>query len=174
MRLNLVVVLSFVATLAPAAFAQIEMGKTSPVTSPDPAAYGAAVKEGYDRVRAATAPFKQLSAAVAAGYAPTVEVCLADSAHGAMGYHHINRAYVDKTLEVERPEILLYERLADGTYALDGVEYIAVASGLGGAVGGYTGPGAPWLRNYRGGGTLFVFRLFSPNASTQFHGGAGR
>jgi len=124
MRLNLVVVLSFVATLAPAAFAQIEMGKASPVTSPDPAAYGAAVKEGYDRVRAATAPFKQLSAAVAAGYAPTVEVCLADSAHGAMGYHHINRAYVDKTLEVERPEILLYERLADGTYALDGVEYI--------------------------------------------------
>jgi alcohol dehydrogenase (cytochrome c) len=59
-------------------------------------------------------------------------------------------------------------------FTLDGVEYIAVASGLGGAVGGYTGPGAPWLRNYRGGGTLVVFRLFSPGASTQFHGGAGR
>ncbi len=59
-------------------------------------------------------------------------------------------------------------------FELDGVEYIAVASGLGGAVGGYTGPGAPWLRNYRGGGTLFVFRLFEPNASKQFHAGAGR
>jgi alcohol dehydrogenase (cytochrome c) len=59
-------------------------------------------------------------------------------------------------------------------FELDGVEYIAVASGLGGAVGGYTGPGAPWLRNYRGGGTLFVFRLFAPNASKQFHAGAGR
>ena len=57
-------------------------------------------------------------------------------------------------------------------FRLDGVEYIAVASGLGGAVGGYTGPGAPWLRNYRGGGTLFVFRLFEPNASKIFHGGA--
>ena len=57
-------------------------------------------------------------------------------------------------------------------FRLDGVEYIAVASGLGGAVGGYTGPGAPWLRNYRGGGTLFVFRLFEPNASKGFHGGA--
>ncbi len=59
-------------------------------------------------------------------------------------------------------------------FKVDGVEYIAVASGLGGAVGGYTGPGAPWLRNYRGGGTLYVFRLFEPNASMQFHGGAGR
>lgn len=59
-------------------------------------------------------------------------------------------------------------------FSVDGVEYIAVASGLGGAVGGYTGPGAPWLRNYRGGGTLYVFRLFEPNASMQFHGGAGR
>jgi alcohol dehydrogenase (cytochrome c) len=59
-------------------------------------------------------------------------------------------------------------------FKLDGVEYIAVASGLGGAVGGYTGPGAPWLRNYRGGGTLFVFRLFQPNASNQFRAGAGR
>jgi alcohol dehydrogenase (cytochrome c) len=59
-------------------------------------------------------------------------------------------------------------------FTVDGVEYVAVASGLGGAVGGYTGPGAPWLRNYRGGGTLFVFRLFEPGASMQFHGGAGR
>jgi len=59
-------------------------------------------------------------------------------------------------------------------FMLDDVQYVAVAAGLGGAVGGYTGPGAPWLRNYRGGGTLFVFRLFAPNASMQFHGGAGR
>jgi alcohol dehydrogenase (cytochrome c) len=59
-------------------------------------------------------------------------------------------------------------------FAIDGVEYIAVASGMGGAVGGYTGPGAPWLRNYRGGGVLFVFRLFEPNASKQFDGGARR
>jgi len=58
------------------------------------------------------------------------------------------------------------------TYRLDGVQYIAVASGMGGAVGGYTRPGAPWLRNYRSGGTFFVFRLFEPGASKQLHGGA--
>jgi hypothetical protein len=124
MRSNLLVVMGFSAALSTPAAAQMDMGKNSSVTSPDPAAYGAAVKDGYDRVRAATASFKQLSAAVAAGYAPTVEACLADPEHGAMGYHHINRAYVDKTLEIERPEILLYERLADGSYALNGVEYI--------------------------------------------------
>jgi hypothetical protein len=124
MRSNLLAVVAFTAAIAPAAVAQMDIAKKSPATSPDPAAYGAAVTDGYDRVRAATAPFKQLSAAVAAGYAPTVESCLADPEHGAMGYHHINRAYVDKTLEIERPEILLYERLGDGSYALNGVEYI--------------------------------------------------
>lgn len=59
-------------------------------------------------------------------------------------------------------------------FTIDGVEYIAIASGMGGAVHGFTGPGAPWLRNYRSGGTLFVFRLFQAGASKQFDGGAKR
>lgn len=124
MRSNLLTAVALTASFALTASAQMDMEKKSTPASPDPAAYGAGVKEGYDRVRTATAPFQKLAAAVAAGYAPTVENCLADPAHGAMGYHHINRDYVDKTLEVEHPEILLYERLADGSYALNGVEYI--------------------------------------------------
>jgi alcohol dehydrogenase (cytochrome c) len=36
-------------------------------------------------------------------------------------------------------------RAAPITYRLDGIQYVAVASGMGGAVGGYTGPGAPWM-----------------------------
>jgi alcohol dehydrogenase (cytochrome c) len=63
-------------------------------------------------------------------------------------------------------------RAAPVTFRLDGVQYIAIASGMGGAVGGYTGPGAPWMRSHRSGSTLHVFRLFEPNASRQFHGGA--
>ncbi|MEO7085670.1 MAG: hypothetical protein ABI442_15100 [Gemmatimonadaceae bacterium] len=43
---------------------------------------------------------------------------------GAMGYHHLNRAYVDATLDIDHPEILLYERRADGTYRFNGVEFI--------------------------------------------------
>ena len=62
-------------------------------------------------------------------------------------------------------------RASPVTFLLDGVQYVAVASGMGGAVGGYTGPGAPWMKNYRSGSTLYVFRLFEPNASRQFHGG---
>ena len=58
------------------------------------------------------------------------------------------------------------------SFLIDGKQYIAIPSGMGGAVGGYTGAGAPWLKNYRGGDTLYVFALFEPGASTAFHGGA--
>ncbi|MCZ2146862.1 MAG: PQQ-dependent dehydrogenase, methanol/ethanol family [Bryobacterales bacterium] len=57
-------------------------------------------------------------------------------------------------------------------FRMDGRQYVAIASGMAGAIGGYTGAGAPWMRNYRPGGTLFVFHLFEPGASTRFHGGA--
>jgi hypothetical protein len=43
---------------------------------------------------------------------------------------------------------------------------------MGGAVKGYTGTGAPWMTTYRTGGTMYVFRLFEPNASRKFHGGS--
>lgn len=56
-------------------------------------------------------------------------------------------------------------RAAPISYRLDGHQYIAIASGMGGAVDGFTGAGAPWMRNYRSGGTLYVFRLFD---SSQF------
>jgi hypothetical protein len=35
-----------------------------------------------------------------------------------------------------------------------------MASGMGGAVGGYTGAGAPWMKSYRTGNTIYAFRLF--------------
>ncbi|MFN7919988.1 MAG: PQQ-dependent dehydrogenase, methanol/ethanol family [Bryobacteraceae bacterium] len=63
-------------------------------------------------------------------------------------------------------------RAAPISYRLDGKQYIAIASGLSGAIGGYTGAGAPWMKNYRSGGTLYVFRLFEAGASSDFHGGA--
>lgn len=79
---------------------------------------------GLDVVRNATRPFHQLDAAVAAGYPRTVNDCLVHEHHGAMGYHHVNSKYVDASLELERPEILLYERVDDGSYRLNGVEFI--------------------------------------------------
>lgn len=85
--------------------------------------HGPAVSAGLARVRAATAPFAELDAAVAAGYARDVAECYADPHHGAMGFHHLRRDLVDARVDLERPEILLYERKA-GRSVLNGVEYI--------------------------------------------------
>lgn len=79
---------------------------------------------GMEQLRAATRAFQNLDSAVAAGYPRNVADCLVHEHHGAMGYHHVNSRYVDAKAEVERPEILLYERLADGQYRLNGVEFI--------------------------------------------------
>lgn len=88
-------------------------------TSADPQ-----VVTGLARLRAATSAFKNLDSAVAAGYARDVPDCLVHEQHGAMGYHHVNRALADAKLDIERPEILLYERLPSGEYRLNGVEFI--------------------------------------------------
>jgi hypothetical protein len=94
------------------------------MTPAEPASYSSEVQDGYTRVRAATAAFKVLDSAVAKGYPAQVAQCLSDPTHGAMGFHHMNRALLDNRIEIEKPEILLYEKRANGTYALNGVEYI--------------------------------------------------
>ena len=83
-----------------------------------------AVAKALDSLRNATRRFQSLDSAVAAGYTRDVADCLVHEHHGAMGYHHGNRALNDAKVETEHPEILLYERLPDSTYRLTGVEYI--------------------------------------------------
>jgi len=92
--------------------------------SPSATAWGPEVQQAFARVRAATSRFHDLDSAVAAGYGRNVPRCIAHPHHGAMGFHHVNSALVDRQLEVERPEILVFERGADGHYTLNGVEYI--------------------------------------------------
>lgn len=110
-------------TLFIACFALTAAGGTlssqTPATPSDPV-----VADGLARLRAATAPFRSLDSAVAAGYVRDVPNCLVHEHHGAMGYHHVNRAYSDAKVEIEHPEILLYERKPDGSYKLNGVEFI--------------------------------------------------
>jgi hypothetical protein len=74
------------------------------------------------RLRAATEPFKSSSAAIAAGY-PQETGCVQMPPHGAMGYHFGNPALKDATLDVEKPEVLVYEKRPDGTFQLNGVEF---------------------------------------------------
>jgi hypothetical protein len=89
-----------------------------------PTGLGDSVDEAVERVRAATAPFKSLDRAVAAGYQRDVEQCVENPPHGGMGFHHENAALMDAKIEVERPEVLTYQRMPDGEYRLTGVEYI--------------------------------------------------
>ena len=83
-----------------------------------------AARRDVEQLRAATRSYQVLDSAVAAGYVRSVPDCLVHEHHGAMGYHHMNRGYVDNRVEIDRPEILLYERRADGSMKLNAVEYI--------------------------------------------------
>jgi hypothetical protein len=82
------------------------------------------VRDDLEQLRIATRPFVVLDSAVAAGYPRQVAACLVHEHHGAMGYHHVNQRYMDATVDVTKPEILLYERMPDGEYRLNGVEFI--------------------------------------------------
>src|SRR5712692_7216480 len=88
-----------------------------------PTGLGEAVDREVTRARAATVRFKAVAAALAAGYAATT-VCVQDPPHAAMGLHYKNPALRDAILDPARPEILLYERMEDGTFRLNGVEYV--------------------------------------------------
>ncbi len=84
----------------------------------------AAVNADLEKLRTATRAFQNLDSAVAAGYPREVAACLVHEHHGAMGYHHVNRGYLTASPVIEKPPILLYERKQDGTYKLNGVEFI--------------------------------------------------
>lgn len=82
------------------------------------------MKQEVARIRAATEAYHDLEAARAAGYpAPVPDHCMASEA-GVMGHHHVNADLLDDELDVERPEILVYEPTKDGARRFTGVEYV--------------------------------------------------
>ena len=77
-----------------------------------------------EHVRAANERFRDVAAAVAEGYAPIP--CTSGIDGGAMGVHYVNPAYLkDETIDIKRPQAVMYEPTADGKMALIAVEYIA-------------------------------------------------
>jgi hypothetical protein len=94
-------------------------GGRPPAGAPDPR-----VTADLARLRETIRPYQNLDAAVSAGYPREVKDCIVHEHHGAMGYHHVNRSHLERNISVERPQILLYERLSDGGYRLNGVEFI--------------------------------------------------
>jgi hypothetical protein len=76
-----------------------------------------------DHVRSANDRFKDVSVAVEEGYKPIP--CVSGIDGGAMGVHYVNGAYLkDETVDIKRPQAVMYEPAADGKMVLVGVEYI--------------------------------------------------
>jgi hypothetical protein len=82
------------------------------------------------QVRAATARFHQPEAAQAAGWELVggLDYCFEDPDAGAMGFHYINTAKLDATIEILQPEAMVYAPGRDGRLALAAVEYIVPVS----------------------------------------------
>src|SRR5262245_43346718 len=78
-------------------------------------------------VRDATERFQNPSAAEAAGYYLQFG-CVSGSDSGAMGMHFVNGPLVmDGQLDVNRPEIVIYEPLPNGRLRLIGADYLVLA-----------------------------------------------
>lgn len=87
------------------------------------------LRERIAEVRAATAPFADVQAALTAGYAELRDAagiaCIEQAGQGAMGIHYVNGALLmDPALDALRPEALVYAPGRDGRLALVGVEYL--------------------------------------------------
>ena len=100
---------------APRAAAQAPEDHTTTHTAGSAGALAAQVRE-------ATAAYRDVAQAIAAGY-QQFGGCVSGPEAGAMGIHFVNGALVDDTLDVTRPEALIYE-VAGGVARLVGVEYI--------------------------------------------------
>jgi len=81
------------------------------------------------QLRAATAEFHRPEAAQAAGYdlVPGLDYCFDRPGVGGMGYHYINVSILDTTVELSRPEAMVYTPGPNGILQLGAVEYIVPA-----------------------------------------------
>jgi hypothetical protein len=81
-----------------------------------------------EKVRKATAQFKDINAALAAGFAQATP-CVSGPDFGAMGVHFVLGSRITAgTLNATEPEALIYEPQPNGAFRLVGVEFIILAS----------------------------------------------
>jgi hypothetical protein len=85
--------------------------------------------KGLNAARVATAAFRDLDAAKAAGYGGPLEdlahkTCI-DNPAGGMGIHYVNGNLVgDAKVNARTPEALVYEPMSDGSLRLVALEYV--------------------------------------------------
>jgi hypothetical protein len=92
----------------------------------------AAAGQGPDlaAVRRATAQYHRPKAAMAAGWnlVPGLDHCFFQPGVGAMGYHLIDAAHLDLSLDPLHPEALVYAPGPNGQLQLGAVEYVVPAA----------------------------------------------
>jgi hypothetical protein len=81
------------------------------------------------KIRKATTKYHSTEAAQAAGYVlvPDLDHCFENPGVGAMGFHYIDTASLDTTLDVLHPEAMVYAPGSNGQLQLGAVEYIVPA-----------------------------------------------
>jgi len=78
-------------------------------------------------VRQATERFKDVSVAMAEGYALQFG-CVSGGDSGAMGLHYVNGDLVNSgVLDPTRPQIVIYEPMPDGSLKLTGADFLVIA-----------------------------------------------
>jgi hypothetical protein len=81
-----------------------------------------------DKVRAATARFKDINAAISGGWVQGTP-CVSGPDTGAMGVHFVMPSRINNfVLQADQPQALIYEPLPGGAFRLVGVEFIVLAS----------------------------------------------
>jgi len=81
-----------------------------------------------DKVRAATARFKDINVAIAEGWVQGTP-CVSGPDTGAMGVHFVMPSRIGSfVLQADQPQALIYEPLPGGAFRLVGVEFIVLES----------------------------------------------
>lgn len=81
-----------------------------------------------EKVRQATARYRDISVAMAEGWAPATP-CVSGPNFGAMGVHFALPARVgDGEIDAAEPELLIYEPQSNGSMRLVGVEFLVIAA----------------------------------------------
>jgi hypothetical protein len=81
-----------------------------------------------DKVRAATARFKDINVAIAEGWVQGTP-CVSGPDTGAMGVHFVMPSRIGSfVLQADQPQALIYEPLPGGAFRLVGVEFIVLDS----------------------------------------------
>lgn len=90
----------------------------------------ASVQDDLAELRAATAQFHRPEVVQAAGYdlVHGLDHCFNNPGVGGMGYHYINVGLLDTTVELSKPEAMVYTPGPNGGLQLGAVEYVVPAA----------------------------------------------